>query len=128
MKKLINTLLIVKNVNRNIFEVILWWELRRILYNLIALISGAISMGIISLLVNLKPGEDLEEPLMILFFGLVCNVAYTFGWITEIVEPKSISYGPRVFKLGLLFTLVIIFLPAVVHTGFWIGRGFIKMN
>jgi|TARA_B110000902_G_scaffold117179_1_gene137449 hypothetical protein len=78
--------------------------------------------------VNLGPGEDLQEPLAIIGFAFLCNLGYTLGWITEIFMDKSRRYGPKMFKIGLYFTLFFVFLPAVVHVLLWIGRGFTKMN
>lgn len=81
-----------------------------------------------SALVNLKPGEDLQEPLAIIGFGFLCNLGYTLGWLTEMFKTKSKTYGPNMFKIGLYVTLFWVFLPAVLHILFWIGRGFEKMN
>ena len=79
-------------------------------------------------LVDLEPGEDLQEPLLVLSFAFLCNVGYTLGWLTEIFKTKSKTYGPKMFKVGLYFTLFWVFLPAVLHILFWIGRGFVRMN
>ena len=124
----LNVLLIVKDENRTKSEIIIWWEVRRILYNVIVLVSGILSMNIMTLLINLKPGEDLEEPLGIIFFAFACNLFYTIGWLSEISEKRDKYYGPKMFKRGLYFTLFFVFLPAVLHIIFWIGRGFTKMN
>jgi hypothetical protein len=126
--KILNPLISVQNEQRNVFQIIGWWELRRILYNLIVLISGLISMTIMSSLVNLQPGEDLQEPIAIIGFAFLCNLGYSLGWLTEIFKNKSTIYGPKMFKTGLYFTLFFVFLPAVLHIIFWIGRGFEKMN
>ncbi len=126
--KILNPLLSIQNEKRNIFQIIGWWELRRILYNFIILVCGLISMIIMSSLINLKPGEDLQEPIAIIAFAFLCNLGYSLGWITEIFKKKSTTYGPKMFKIGLYFTLFFVFLPAVLHIIFWIGRGFEKMN
>jgi len=62
-------------------------------------------------LVELKPGEDLIEPLAIIAFVLLSNICYTFGWLTEIFIGKSKSYGPSMFRFGLIFTVICIFIP-----------------
>jgi hypothetical protein len=126
--KILNTLLTVDKEDRNAIQIIGWWEIRRILYNLIVLICGLISMTIMSALINLEPGEDLQEPLAIIGFAILCNLGYTLGWLTEIFKEKTKTYGPKMFKIGLYFTLFWVFLPAVLHILFWIGRGFEKMN
>ncbi len=126
--KILNTLLIVNQEDRNVLQIIGWWEIRRIFYNLIVLICGLVSMSIMSALVNLKPGEDLQEPIAIIGFALLCNLGYSLGWLTEIFKERTKTYGPKMFKIGLYFTLFWVFLPALLHVIFWIGRGFEKMN
>jgi len=81
-----------------------------------------------SALVNLELGEDLQEPLAIIGFAILCNLGYSLGWLTEIFKEKTKTYGPKMFKIGLYFTLFWVFLPAALHILFWIGRGFEKMN
>jgi len=124
--KILNTFLAVDKKDRNVIQIIGWWVSRRILYNLIVLISGLISMAIMSALINLKPGEDLIEPIAMIGFALFCNLAYSLGWLTEIFKPKSITYGPKMFKIGLYFTLFWVFLPAAVQVIIWVGHGFHK--
>jgi hypothetical protein len=122
--KLLNPLLIVKKENRTNLDIIRWWETRRLLYNLFSLMGGIISITIMRLLVKLEPGEDLIEPLAIIGFGILSNVGYTFGWLTEIGLKKDNRYAPKMFKLGLYLTLFLIFLPAVIHIMFWIQSKF----
>ncbi len=79
------------------------------------LLGGIIALGVIAAMVTLKPGEDLVEPFVVLGFGMLCNIGYTLGWITEIFVKKSKTYGPTMFKVGLLFSLVVVSLPAIAH-------------
>ena len=119
--KLLNPLLKVKTEDRNVFQIIIWWELRRILYNIIVLICGILSLLIMmsaaSGRVELEPGEDFYEPLMIPIFAVLCNFGYSLGWLTEIFIKRSLTYGTRMFKVGLYFTLFWVFLPTII----WIG-------
>ena len=111
----------VKTEDRSIIQIILWWELRRILYNIIVLICGIssflITMAAASGRVELEPGEDFYEPIMISIFAILCNLGYTLGWLTEIFIKRSLTYGSKMFKIGLFFTLFWIFLPMII----WIG-------
>ena len=119
--KILNKLLTVKTANRNIFQIIIWWEIRRVLYNFIVWITGLISLFISEFCYlrirkeTLEPSEDFAEPFAILLFALLCNICYTFGWITEIFAEKSTSYAPKMFKFGLFFTLFWVSLPAIIH-------------
>ena len=126
--KMLDRLLTVDKEDRNTFQIIGWWETRRILYNLIVLICGVVSLLVISAFVDLEPSEDLIEPGAIFGFAILCNLGYTLGWLTEVFNKKDKTYGPTIFKIGLYFTLFWVFLPAVLHIVFWIGRGFEKMT
>jgi len=66
------------------FQVIWWWESRRIRYYVTLFILGAISFPTYCLFLyladRLKPGEDAVEPLMLIFGPVIVNVLYTGGW------------------------------------------------
>lgn len=111
---------------RSVFDVILWWESRRISYNFIVGIVGFISLLIffISIVSTgiLKPGEDAVEPLAIFFAPIAINICYSAGWIIEnilrVIWPsKRYLFGPLLLKLGLAFSLLIVTFPAA----FWLG-------
>jgi hypothetical protein len=104
-------------------NIVAWWELRRIAFNMLV---GAV--GIVSFIVNLwlwtayiqKPGESdgFNPALSAIFFGIMANVFYTSGWIVEGValavrKRGSMAVGPRLFKLGLVFSLVLASLPGL---------------
>ena len=116
--KLLDKLLQVKTVDRNLFQIIIWWELRRILYNIIVLIAGILSIVIMvtaaSGRVHLEPGEDFYEQIMIPIFAFLCNIGYTLGWLTEVFIKRSLTYGPKMFRRGLYLTLFLIFLPSTM--------------
>jgi len=118
--KLLNRFLTVDEENRNFFQIIFWWEIRRILYNFIVLFFGFLSLVIMSALVTLEPGEDLVEPIAVFFFVVLCNIGYTLGWFTELFVKKSNTYGPKMFKFGLAFTLFMVMLPAIIHFVFFL--------
>lgn len=124
--KILDSLLKTEAHERSVFEIILWWEIRRILYNFIVLVSGVLSLIIMiksaSGIVVLEPGEDFYEPIMIPIFGILCNIAYTLGWLTEVIFRPSINYAPKMFKRGLYFTLFWVFLPSTI----WLILGIIN--
>jgi hypothetical protein len=101
---------------------VLWWELRRIPYNLV--IGG---YGIACLLVffwgittsgELRPGEDAVEPLALFAAPFIANVCYTAGWVVELFTHLLIGPSPQIgtflFKLGLGFSLFVISIPAII--------------
>ena len=94
---------------------------------MIVLILGFIGLIIISAIADVKPGEDVIEPIALIGFIILCNLGYTLGWITEIFIKKNKNYGPKVFKYGLYFTLFFVLAPILIHIVLWITRGFKTM-
>ena len=104
------------------FRVVGWWELRRIPYNLIIAVAGAISLTISFISIvstgTLGPGEDAVEPIALLFAPIAINVCYTAGWLVEAPLRLLLPYlspgtSPSLFKLGLGFSLIVVTTPAV---------------
>jgi hypothetical protein len=112
------------------WEVILWWELRRIPYNLAVGITGLLSLVLMELIGArfVEPGEDVEEPmgiiLGILVFGFLANVGYTLGWITErkmingSIEDHR-AFRKTFFHLGLSVSCAVATLPVWVVLLAW---------
>ena len=76
---------------------------------------------------ELEPGEDAVEPLVILFAPIAINILYTGGWVAELLlrilwREKSVRTGPIVFKLGLMLSVFVIFLPAALWLSIWLFR------
>jgi hypothetical protein len=105
-------------------NIVAWWELRRIAFNALV---GAV--GAVSFIVNLwlwityiqKPGEDdgFNPALSVVLFAILANIFYTSGWIVEglclaIRRHGSPEIGPRLFKLGLIFSLILASLPGLL--------------
>ena len=112
----------------NWLSVVLWWEVRRIPYNIVVGLVGAFSMAATFLLIvasgELEPGEDAIEPIawfgLPLLGGIFFNVCYTAGWVCELVvrftsERHPTSLGSALFFGGLALSLGIVLLPAI----FW---------
>jgi cytochrome bd-type quinol oxidase subunit 1 len=110
-------------------KVILWWELRRILFNAILFVIGlAAVIGGLSLIDVVDPNRDVGTPLLgIVLYGFLANLFYTLGWIVELAgrqtDPASARLrGQRMFRAGMLFSCVLTTLP------FWFGFGFWALN
>lgn len=115
--------------NRSLLKTILWWEYRRIPYNLIIGSIGLCSLLLFYFAISqsgqLKPGEDAIEPLVLLASPIIINIAYTLGWLTEIIvrlfkKDKDNRTGPILLKLGLGFSLFVVILPSAYWTGYWL--------
>ena len=111
--------------------VILWWELRRVPYNLIVGVTGIATCGIflgtalvcdalIGVPIGMSDGMgNLLIPFAILAYGVAANVCYTAGWAAELLvvflagrRPRH--FAPILFALGTLFSIGLTLLPAVL--------------
>jgi hypothetical protein len=116
-------------------DVVAWWELRRIPYNLALLVVGLGSLFAIEAIGGrmVRVGEDFAEPLVVLFgvvvYAIGANVCYTLGWISELLWSagdisKTEPARPKVFRMGLLFSVGLTGLPAVLMVLVWAVTGF----
>ncbi len=119
----------LKSPDRNAIDIIAWWEVRRIPYNLVVGVWGAICLLIFTCSLNasghLAPGEDAIEPLLLPLLPIAVNICYTTGWPVEIVLRRLLSalnpkLGEFLFRAGLVFSLAVISLPAVVWSVIWL--------
>jgi len=114
-------------------EVILWWEARRILYNVVVGIVGFVSVTVLLALGPRFAGD--QEPLFspfllfagILLYGIGANLCYTFGWATELVLRKVSSrdtagFASSAFKTGLTLSCVVTSLPVWFVLTLWLSN------
>lgn len=87
-------------------EIILWWEIRRIPYNIIMYFIGLLSFQI----------GYVTIPLVYLIIGLGLNVLYTLGWIIELLvinrldeKERKINYPKYALLFYLTFSTLIVF-------------------
>ena len=112
---------------RSLWRIIVWWELRRIPFNIIVIAYGALSFVIflwaITTSGHLQPGEDAVEPIALLAAPVVVNLLYTIGWLVEIparylIPNLSSGFGPRLLKMGFGLGLFLITMPAMGWSGY----------
>jgi hypothetical protein len=124
----------VIDLRRRPYDAIVWWELRRIAFNAILLVTGACSFGIIEGIgaVLVQPGEDVVEPLALIFGGVVfvigANACYTLGWITELLwsagdTARTEGIRPTVYRRGLILSVVVAASPGVLVPLAWLVFG-----
>ena len=112
-------------------QVIRWWELRRLLYNVVLLVVGVTAiMGMEWLMTKVIPlGEDAVEPMILVLgvfvYGLMANLLYTSGWLIELwgrkSDPKSARRrGQWMFRAGLVFSCLLTSLPFWLACLYWI--------
>ncbi len=106
-------------------EIITWWEVRRLRFNLYVGVVGAVTwlLVLIAGSAAVKTGADFEEPLAMLFgpfvYGFLANVSYTLGWVVDMVFYRG---KPRthLYKAGMIFSMVLTALPGVWAVAAWI--------
>src|ERR1035438_6919600 len=77
------------------WQIIAWWETRRILYNFLVGLTGLIVS--VLLLLNMllddylfpdhsgEPGSFFVAVIGVLFYGIMANICYTGGWVAELL-------------------------------------------
>jgi hypothetical protein len=115
---------------RSPLNIVQWWESRRLSYNVIVGITGLGTLvyvnGLELLLGNgmliPRPGPDGPQQVMaIVAYGVLANLCYTGGWILENVAQRWLKrpvygLGPALFRHGLVFSIGLTLIPAVVVT------------
>jgi hypothetical protein len=107
--------------------VVLWWEARRVPYNVIV---GAVGLGTSAIMVAVaytcesRGGAPIGLPdppglalVGVVLYGIVANICYTGGWITELLVGKLWSvdttrFGPIALTLGIAFSMLVTLVPA----------------
>ncbi len=77
---------------------IVWWELRRIPFNIAFIIVAEISAQLIYLFAEVGPTEEAIHPFTILLLMVVINVIYTFVWISEVGNRRTHDHRVEIFK------------------------------
>jgi hypothetical protein len=119
----------------NWLSVVIWWELRRVPYNIVLGLVGAVSLLATFFLIAasgvLEPGEDAIEPIawigLPLLGGMFFNACYTAGWAVELLircaSPEApASLGLVLFIGGTLLSLGVVLSPAVCWAVFDVVR------
>lgn len=117
------------------WDCIIWWEKRRPYFNALLLVAGIVAIAIVELVGDrlVKPGEDIEEPFGLIIgavaFAIGANVCYSLRWVTELLwsggdTSKTESLRPRIFRMGVWFSVAVTFLPAVATFFAWSLSGF----
>jgi hypothetical protein len=86
------------------------------------------SLGITAAIAHMPPGStELPPAPLIIVYGIVANVFYGFGPLTECVlemlwPGKLLPTGPALFRMGLTFSLGLTLLPIIVMGWDWLIR------
>jgi Na+/glutamate symporter len=119
------------------FDIIKWWELRRIPYNIAVGAAGIITL-IIVVAVAAITSEKFDEPLglpdppiiavfAVIGYAICANVCFTGGWLVEVLVRKiwrerAGAFAQISFALGLTLSILLTLAPAALFTGHLIAR------
>lgn len=113
---------------RSTLSILSWWESRRGVFNLIVGGSGLFTLLVARLVSLIPPGVPFGiDWRVILAYGLLANVCYTFGWAAETAAQRlwgdRISpLGPALFRQGLAFSIGLTLLPILLVSLTWLVR------
>jgi hypothetical protein len=96
----------ITSSDRKWYEIVLWWELRRVIYNGVMYFVGILSFEI----------AFITIPLIYIAIGLALNVFYTFGWVLELMLSKGFNsskvtqkFSRYSFFLYLIASIIFVF-------------------
>lgn len=110
-------------------EIVGWWEIRRVVFNLAVGFMGAITCVLLlatAFLAERILGEPIGLPdpplvgvFLIVLYGVLANVCYTGGWVAEILvravwRAEAGRFGEIAFSLGLVFAMALTLMPPLV--------------
>lgn len=128
-KRLIGRLLAAHAEGAHPTRIVLWWESRRVPYNLIVGATGLLTMTVMLATAFTceqsggapigLPDPPFLVPIGVIAFGVIANVCYTGGWIAELLATRvwgveAAPLGPVAFALGTLLSVVVTLAPAVL--------------
>ena len=106
---------------RSAGAIILWWEGRRLAYNIWVGTAGLISLGTFKLVTVLVGTGSLGRYtwVPVLIFGVMANVCYLLGPAVEVLIQKLwgrqvLPAGPMLFRMGLTFSVGLALLQALL--------------
>jgi hypothetical protein len=118
-------------------DIIKWWELRRIPYNIAVGTAGIITLVVvvvIAAIASWKFGEPLglpDPPIIAVFavlgYAIGANVCLTGGWMAEIIARKLWqervgAFAQISFALGVVFSILLTLAPAALFTVLLVAR------
>ncbi len=114
---------------RTTASLLLWWEARRLTFNLAVGTTGIFTLLAIKLIAWTPPGLPLPviDWRPVVAYGILANICYTFGWALEAAAQrvwgrKCPAFGPALFRQGLSFSVGLSLLPILVVSLGWVVR------
>jgi hypothetical protein len=111
------------------WQIILWWEKRRIPFNAIVGTTGFLACAFLFGIAAFSekkfdeaigfPDPPLFGVIAIFLYGIAANVCFTGGWLAELFvksiwKDRAEHFGEIAFVLGLLFSVALTLVPVIV--------------
>lgn len=100
------------------WDIMKWWELHRVPYNVVAMFTTFATIFIFEFLAvdMVKPGEDAIEPIAILVLLVVAalgwNLCYFLGpALDALLKNEKGTHGPQLWTVGTIFSVVVLAAP-----------------
>ncbi|NNE32722.1 MAG: hypothetical protein HKN40_10160 [Winogradskyella sp.] len=126
ISSLLNKIIKVDTSSRKWYSIILWWELRRIPYNLILIGLTAFLLLVISLIPNegfvvvfTGPVLIVGTYLSILLYFIGANILFSLGWVLQIIlrnfnETRIQFLIRNLFIIGIIISVLVTLSPIVI--------------
>jgi hypothetical protein len=114
------------------WDIIVWWESRRIPYNLIVgatgvssaiviFVTGSVTEHVVGDAIGVS-GSPLFEIFAVIIYGIMANICFTGGWVLELFShriwgARAEAFGEIAFTWGTLFSVLLTLVPAALIVG-----------
>jgi len=107
-------------------QIILWWEARRLFFNMVVGIAGVVTvftMLATAMIAEKLLGEPIGWPdppifaiISVVLYAIAANICYTGGWISELISRevwggKAKNFAEISFTLGVIFSFFLTLMP-----------------
>ncbi|MDP1892286.1 MAG: hypothetical protein Q8K55_15465 [Gemmatimonadaceae bacterium] len=102
------------------FQVVGWWERRRLVYNVCVGSAGVLSLGVLMLLHPQRSAmADFGLVVGVGLYGLAANACFSLGWMADlalrrILGIRAPDLAPVLLRYGFVFSLGLTLLPIPV--------------
>lgn len=106
---------------RDAWDVISWWEGRRLLFNVSVGCAGLMSVGTMALL-NPEPASVMADFGLLIgvsVYSLAANACFSLGWVADltlrrVLGMRAPDLAPVMLRYGFVFSLGLTLLPIPV--------------
>lgn len=113
LSQILNQYLVVKKSKRTLMDIFLWWERKRIAFNIIVIGLYFLSFELQQLTTHTT--TDLFSSRKLVLFIIGYNIIYSSFCILEFFIKKNKKFAPSMYKNALFICTTIITIPTVFH-------------